>query len=347
MAWSVGWALTLEYSIASAATARSFGSYVDAIVSSFGGQSPVWINQISTGTLFIISPISAILVLALSALLLLGVKNSSMFNVICTTINLFILLFFIVAGAIFVIPGLWTLPGTVGMPPFLSNSSGVVCPNGNPPLTFSVPPAGGFVPFGFAGIMQAAGILFFSFLGFDSVSTLAEEAARPTRDLPIAIIGSLLIAGVIYMSVSLILVGVVPWTFLQYSCDNGLSWLPSGAPLAFAFQDIGLLWAAKIMAFGALLATTVSTFTGLVGQPRIFFRASREGLFFPLFAKLNPKTGVPTMGVIVVGVFCSVIALLVPIGQLADFISLGSLYAFTMGTHSILFHLLNSISSYF
>lgn len=340
LAWTVGWALTLEYCISGAATARSFGSYIDALVSAFGGKDPSWVNQIATGegSIIVLSPTSAILVLLLSGLLLLGVKNSSLFNVICTGINLVILLFFIIAGSIFVAPWLWTAP--VSNVTVFLNSTQVMCNvNGSTflPEVFPIPSPGGFLPFGFSGVMQAAGILFFSFLGFDSVSTLAEEAANPPRDLPIAIISSLVISGGLYCAISLVLNGMLPWNYYLTSCDFGATWIPNGAPLSFAFQQKGLIWASQLMAFGALLATTVSTFTSLVGQPRIFYRMSQDGLFFQVFGKLNPKTGVPTLGVIIIGVFASIVAFAVPIDELSDFISLGSLYAFTTVDAGILF----------
>ncbi len=159
-------------------------------------------------------------------------------------------------------------------------------------------------------------MLFFSYLGFDAVSTLAEESARPKRDLPLGILGSLLIAGGVYVAISLVLNGMVPWNYFQTSCD-GINFVPNLYPLSFAFDfHAGWSWASKIMAFGALLATTISTFTALLGQPRVFFRMSRDGLFFPLFGNLNPKTGIPTLGTIIIGVLTAIVALLVPIDNL-------------------------------
>ena len=283
LAWTVGWALTLEYSISAAAVARSFGSYIEALVASFGGKAPAWVNGIDTGTMFTISPISAALVLVLTLVLLLGVKSSSTFNVVMTVCNLLLLTFFVCAGGYWVNTANWSLPPALpGAPPrYLLN---VTCPTGanfTHPQVLPIPSPGGFAPYSAAGILKAAGILFFSYLGFDSVSTLAEESKNPGRDMPIGIIGSLLIAGGVYSAISMVLNGIVPWNeFITQCYADGRAFQINQAPLAYAFESNGWGWAAKIMAFGALLATALATFASLLGQPRIFFRMSRDGLFF-------------------------------------------------------------------
>jgi len=286
--WIIGWALVMEYAISAAAISRSFGSYFVSVFSSFGLDVPSWINDIYLGGT-ILSPISAALCLLCTLIMIFGVKHSSTFNIVVTVINIVILLFFCIAGAILVKPSNWSTGGS-------------------------------FAPFGVAGIFAGAGKLFFSYLGFDMVSSLAEEVKKPQRDMPIGIIGSLSIASVIYVGVSLVATGMIPFTLLN----------ANAAPLADAFNHYGWSWAATIVTFGSLVGTTAATFTCLLGQPRIFYRMSQDGLFFPIFGKVNEKTGVPIWGTIIVGVLTAIIAFFTTLDFLADAISVGTLLAFTM-----------------
>lgn len=169
-------------------------------------------------------------------IMLFGIRSSSTFNVVMTILNLFVLLFFVCVGATRVQPHLWT-----------ENN--------------------GYVPYGASSIFVAAGKLFFAYLGFDMVSSLAEETKNPQRNIPLGIIGSLIVASTMYIAVSLVATGMVPFLNLANS---------DGAPLAVAMVETGIPWAAKVITTGSLLGLTTTTFTCLLGQPRIFYTMARD-----------------------------------------------------------------------
>ena len=168
--------------------------------------------------------------------MLFGIKSSSTFNVVMTILNFFVLLFFILVGATRVQPYLWT-------------------------------DNGGFFPYGASSVFVAAGKLFFAYLGFDMVSSLAEETKNPQRNIPLGIIGSLIAAASLYVAVSVVATGMVPFLNLKNSND---------APLAIAMVEVGIPWAAKVISVGSLIGLTSTTFTCLLGQPRIFYTMARD-----------------------------------------------------------------------
>jgi amino acid transporter len=176
-----------------------------------------------------------------------------------------------------------------------------------------------FVPYGAGSVVAGAGTIFFAFLGFDTVSSLAEEVRDPQRSMPVGIIGSLSIATVVYVSVSLVVTGMVPFPLLA----------TAEAPLAFAFREAGVGWASWVVNVGALFGLTTGCFTSLFGQPRIFHRMAVDGLLFPALARVDAR-GVPRAGTVAAGVFAATIALFVSLDALADAISVGTLSAFTI-----------------
>ena len=228
--------MTLEYCISSAAIARSWGNYFSNFWTQWGLDPPSWIDEIEIDGFTTLSPAAAFIVLFCTAVMLFGISTSSTFNVIVTILNVGILLFFIGVGACTVYPDYWT---------YTHDS---------------------FVPFGAASLFSGAGTVFFSYLGFDMVSSLAEETRNPAKTLPRGIIGSLSIAAVIYVGVSLVATGLVPFQLM----------VTAKAPLAKALELRGLAWAAKIVTCGSLLGLTAATFTGLLGQPRIFYTMARD-----------------------------------------------------------------------
>ena len=195
-------------------------------------------NEIKLGSTTL-SPAAAAIVIICMVIMLFGIQSSSSFNVVMTILNLFVLLFFILVGATRVEPKNWT--------------------------SYK-----GYFPNGVAAVFTAAGKLFFSYLGFDMVSSLAEETKNPQRNIPMGIIGSLSVAVSIYVAVSIVATGMVP--FLNISD-------PDGAPLAQAMVDVGIPWAAKVISFGSLFGLTTTTFTCLLGQPRIFYTMARDVSF--------------------------------------------------------------------
>ena len=235
---SIGWNLTLEYCISSAAIARSWGDYFTYMWTQWGLNPPTWLNDIDIGVTSL-SPAAATVIIICTIVMLFGISTSSTFNVIITILNIGVLIFFVGVGGCQVVPEFWVYEGD------------------------------SFVPFGAASLFAGAGTVFFSYLGFDMVSSLAEETKNPQKNLPRGIIGSLTIAGVIYVGVCLVATGLIPFQFL----------VPAKAPLAYALEQRGLDWAAKVVTVGSLFGLTTATFTGLLGQPRIFYTMARDVSF--------------------------------------------------------------------
>ena len=234
--YSVGWSLTLEYCISSAAVARSWGDYFVYLLVQLEVDVPAWINRIPIGSFTSLSPITCIIVLVCTLVMLFGINTSSMFNNVITILNVFILFFFIGVGACRVSPRNWTIV----------NDS--------------------FIPYGGPTLFQGAGTIFFSYIGFDMICSLTEETKSPQRDLPRGIIGSLTIVAAIYVAVSLVVTGIVPFLDIE----------DAQAPLALALKRANLSWAAMVVNFGALLGLTITIFTGLLGQSRIFYTIARD-----------------------------------------------------------------------
>jgi APA family basic amino acid/polyamine antiporter len=181
-----------------------------------------------------------------------------------------------------------------------------------------------FLPYGFNGVVTAAGIVFFAYLGFDAISTTAEEAKNPKRDLPIGIIASLSICTVLYIIVCLVLTGIVP--AVQYSTDQAFL----NAPIAFALNLIHQNWVSGLISIGAIAGLTSVLLVLLIGQPRIFFAMSRDKLLPEKLSQVHPKYQTPYLTTIGTGVIVGVIALLIDIGSAAELCSIGTLFAFVI-----------------
>jgi APA family basic amino acid/polyamine antiporter len=178
-----------------------------------------------------------------------------------------------------------------------------------------------FAPQGSDGVVTAATVIFFAYIGFDAVSTGSEEARNPKRDLPLAICGSLVIATIVYILVSVVAVGMLPADQLQ----------ASDAPLAQAMEEgAGISWAASLIAFGALVAITSVILTILYGQTRIMFAMARDGLVTERLAEVNPRTGTPARLTIIFGVLIAILAALVPLEEIVKLVNIGTLFAFML-----------------
>jgi APA family basic amino acid/polyamine antiporter len=291
VAWVIGWCLTLEYAISASATARSWsGAFVQAL-QGFGVHTPKWLDSYevvrlkgSDEALFSISPLAAVIVLLCAAVLLVGARESSTFNVIMTVFNIGVILFVIVLGSIFVDTANWKP----------------------------------FTPYGFRAVFVGTGKVFFAYIGFDSVTTLAAEVKNPKRDMPIGVVGTLFIATALYIAAVLVLTGMVP-----------LSAINKDAPLAAAFHTVGASWAAHVVAIGSITTLTATTLTSLMGQPRIFYQMAQDGLLFRFMLKLNSKK-IPYIATVVTAVLAAGLALILNLDVLTDMISIGTLLAFTM-----------------
>lgn len=287
VAWFIGWNLTLEYGVSASAIARAWSSYVATFFQSVGYELPSWLDEYHTGIPFVpsVSLLAGFIIFICTIGLLMGAEESSKFNVAVTTANLILIGFIVFTGSAYVRIDNWT------------------------PL----------MPYGIKGVMAGAGFVFFSYIGFDAVCSLAEELKNPQRDLPIGIITSLAVVTALYVIVSLVVTGMVPYTNLSLT-----------APLSVAFNQVGVHWAAIIVAFGSTTTLAAATFCTLYGQPRIFYRMAKDGLLHSQFARINPKTMVPSFGIIFTGVMAGFMAVLVDLVTLADMISIGTLLAFSV-----------------
>jgi APA family basic amino acid/polyamine antiporter len=176
-----------------------------------------------------------------------------------------------------------------------------------------------FAPNGFKGVSSAAAIIFFAYIGFDAVSTAAEETRNPQRDMPIGMIASLIICTVVYIAVAIVLTGMVPWTQLG-----------TAEPLATAFSAIGMNWTAGIISLGAVFATTSVLIVFQLGQPRIFFSMARDGLLPEWAARLHPKYRTPHVTTILTGVFVAAFASISNINEVVELTNIGTLFAFVL-----------------
>ena len=284
-AFIIGWDLILEYGVAVAAVAVGWGGNLNAFLdSAFGVALPASLaTSPEAGGVF---NLPAVLIVAvITALLVLGTRESARANAVMVVVKVGVLLFFIVAA-------------------FSSFDSGNLS---------------NFSPNGVDGITSAAAIIFFAYIGFDAVATGSEESRNPGRDLPIAIVGSLVISTVIYVLVALSAVGVAPISAMA----------ESDAPLAAALEEgTGISWAAAFLAFGALVAITSVILVLMYGQTRIFFAMSRDGLLPRGFAELHPRFHTPARLTIAFGALICVLAALVPLSEIVKLVNIGTLFAF-------------------
>jgi APA family basic amino acid/polyamine antiporter len=286
-AWIIGWDLILEYGVAVAAVAVGWGGYLKSLLDSlFGISIPTSIaGPPGDGGTF--NAPAVFLVLAVAALLMYGVRESARANTVMVTLKIAILIFFVVVGV-----------GSI---------------NGD---NFSP-----WAPSGFNGTVDAAALIFFAYIGFDAISTSGEEAKDPSKDLPFAIIGALLICTLIYIVVAVVAVGLAPQKVLA----------GSDAPLAAALQSgagVGS-WAADLLSLGALIAITSVTLTVLYGQTRIMFAMSRDGLVPKWVGKLSPRR-TPALITAVFGVLVAILAAFVPLSEIAKLVNIGTLFAFLL-----------------
>ena len=324
-AWLIGWDLILEYAISNAAVAVSWSAYFQALLANFQIHVPAWLGtdlrsaiqaagqvaaaqsaHVDLATLDpgvlrnaealrlaphllglpIVFNLPAFSIVAIVTwIVLIGIRETAHFNTALVLVKLGIIGFFLVLGAMHVQPENWAP----------------------------------FAPNGLKGISSAAAIIFFAYIGFDAVSTAAEETRNPQRDMPIGILASLAICTVLYVAVAAVLTGMAPWHKLG-----------NAEPLAYVFSAIGMNWTASIIAFGAVIATTSALVPFQAGQPRIFFSMARDGLLPGWAAKVHPRFRTPHVTIVITGILVAVCSSVANIGELVELTNIGTLFAFAL-----------------
>ncbi len=322
VAWIIGWDLIIEYAIGNVAVAISWSGYFQELLRGFGVAWPGWLGtdyrtafralaeyQAAGGGLADLTPSvirnaeallaaprvagvpilfnlpAFLVVMSITWVLVRGIRESAGFNTAMVVLKLAIIAFFLAVGVFYVRPEHWQP----------------------------------FAPNGFKGISSAAAIIFFAYIGFDAVSTAAEETKDPQRNMPIGMIGSLVVCTVIYMAVAIVLTGLVPWTELG-----------TPEPLATAFSSLGMHWTAGIISAGAVFATTSVLIVFQLGQPRIFFSMARDGLLPQWAARVHPRYKTPHITTIITGLFVGLIAGFANIDEIVELTNIGTLFAFVL-----------------
>ncbi len=307
VAWVMGWLLLLEYGVASSTVAVGWSGYVVSFLGNFGITLPEALTQATfvandahelqyTGSFNLPAFLG---ILAVTALLVKGVKESATVNNVIVIIKVAVILLFIVCGMFYINPENWS--------PFIPEAT----PDGR---------------YGWDGILRGAGVVFFAYVGFEAVSTAAQEAKNPQRDMPIGILGSLAICTVIYMAVSAVLTGIVPYTMLN---------VPD--PIAVGVDAIGMPWLAFIVKIGAIAGLSSVMMVLLYGQTRIFYTMSRDGLMPAAFHKVHARFKTPVINTVVVGTAVAFVAAATPISILGHLVSLGTLTAFAIICFTVLY----------
>ena len=309
VAWIIGWDLIIEYAIGNVAVAISWANYFNTLLEGFGVALPKWLAvDYSTavrkmpdvvaaaphvfGIPIVFNVMAMVIVGLITIVLVWGIRESARFNIFMVGLKLVVLGFFVFVSFKFVKPEHWTP----------------------------------FAPNGTTGILAGAAIVFFAYIGFDAVSTTAEEAKNPQRDMPIGIIGSLIICTVIYIVVAAVFTGMIPFPALRDTLSS-----EQAEPLTMAMKFVNMPgWMVGVVAFGSVVAHTAVLLVFQLGQPRIFFAMARDGLLPPWIAKVHPKYRTPHVATIITGVAVAVTAAFTSLDAMVDLTNIGTLLAFTL-----------------
>lgn len=324
-AWLIGWDLILEYAISNAAVAVSWSAYFQTLLAAFHLHIPAWLGtdywsaflgarDLAAATTqhldlskldpdvlrnaqawrdaprllglpFVFNLPAFSIVVLITWVVLVGIRETARLNTALVIAKLLIVLFFLAIGAAYIQPSNW------------------------------VP----FAPNGFKGVSAAAAIIFFAYIGFDAVSTAAEETRNPQRDMPIGILASLVICTILYVAVAAVLTGMAKWNTLG-----------NAEPLASVFSSLGMKWTASLIALGAVIATTSALVPYQAGQPRIFFSMGRDGLLPKWSTKVHPRFRTPYVTTIITGVIVALCSSVASINELMELTNIGTLFAFVL-----------------
>jgi APA family basic amino acid/polyamine antiporter len=321
-AWIIGWDLILEYAVASATVAHGWSHYFQDFIGIFGLGVPAAFTRApldfdpatgllsSTGAMFDLPAV--VITVIVTAILVKGIKESTGFNSGMVIVKVAIVLLVIVLGAMYVKPENWQpfAPfGYSGLSVFGRTILGEAGPAGAP-----------------VGVLAGAAMIFFAYIGFDSVSTHAEEARNPQRDVPIGLIASLIICTVLYIAVATVITGMVPYD--QINID---------APVSNAFKQVGLGWAQFLVSLGAITGITSVLLVMMLSQPRIFLAMARDGLLpRNFFGAIHEKFRTPWKSTILTGIFVAILGAFLPLRLLAELVNIGTLFAFVVVCTAVL-----------
>jgi APA family basic amino acid/polyamine antiporter len=344
VAWFIGWNLVLEYLFAASTVAVGWSGYLNSFLSTFGMAFPDALSQApytfvtetksfaATGALLNLPAV--MIVAAISALCYRGITQSAWVNALIVFIKVTVITLFLVFAFQFVSPENWNAcqaiaksSGTLSLE--LANQLKAACAT-DPGALSLVPPTvvtpDGLSHYGMDGVIRGAAVVFFAYIGFDAVSTAAGEAKNPQRDMPIGILGSLVLCTILYIAMAATLTGLLPFTELGTS-----------KPIATAMETYPqLLWLKHIVEIGAIAGLSSVILVMLMGQPRIFLSMAQDGLLPKIFEKVHPTYGTPYIGTIIVGIFAALMAGFLPLGFLGDLVSMGTLLAFATVSAGVL-----------
>ncbi|MFE0514016.1 amino acid permease [Streptomyces sp. NPDC058964] len=310
-AWIIGWDLVLEFALGTAVVAVGWSGYMRSLLDNAGWHLPDYLAGRDGAHGFGFDILAAALILVLTAILVIGMKLSARVTEVVVAIKVVVVLIVIVAGAFFI-------KGS-NYQPFIPKAQAVHAEsNLSAPL---VQLMFGWAPsnFGVMGIFTAASVVFFAFIGFDVVATAAEETKNPQRDMPRGILGSLLVCTALYVAVSIVVTGMQHYSRLSVD-----------APLADAFKATGHPWYAGAISFGAVIGLTTVCMILLLGQTRVFFAMSRDGLLPRFFSVVHPRFRTPHRPTILLGVIIAIIAGFTSLSELAELVNIGTLFAFVV-----------------
>ncbi len=322
MAWIIGWDLILEYAVASATVAHGWSQYFQDFLRTWSIHLPQALTRApfdfnpDTGLLWMTGSVidfpAIMIAIIITAILVKGIRESAGFNAVIVAIKLVIVLFVIAVGAMYINTANWhpfAPYGYTGISFFGKTVLGQTGLGGMP-----------------VGVMAGAAMIFFAYIGFDSVSTHAEEAKNPQRDVPIGIITSLILCTILYIAVSAVLTGMVPYNKINID-----------APVSDAFGQVGLHWAQLLVSLGAVAGITSVLLVMMLSQPRVFLAMARDGLLpESFFGAVHEKFRTPWKSTILTGIFVSVLAGFLPLRILAELVNIGTLFAFVIVCAAVL-----------
>ena len=320
-AWIIGWDLIIEYAVSAAAVSHGASHYFQDLLSIFQLRLP----QVLTDAPFDYNPAlgrlvatgayldfpAMVIISLVTVVLVLGIRESATFNAAMVMLKVAIVIFVIVVGAFYVNPANWhpfAPYGYTGINFFGKTVFGQTDAGGQP-----------------VGMLAGAGIIFFAYIGFDSVSTHSEEARRPERDVPFGIIASLLICTTLYIGVGAVLTGMVPARDIDIN-----------APVSSAFRQVGLTWAQLLISLAAVVGITSVTLVTMLSQARVLLAMARDGLLPPFFAAVHPRFRTPWKSTLLTGIFVGLLSSLLPLRILADLVNIGTLLAFAIVCSAVL-----------